>query len=252
MPPRNGKQFCGPFLTQWPSGIPPFPCSQDPSTHTPPSPPQHNWPLRGSHSSKRSSLGAGSSCRTGWGFLFRSSGSFPVAKIFWSLRFSFSRSPVGPRCGLVKVGGAPSIPGACLLQGAWEPGRACANPAPPTLGRFCAGQVTVGQKVLKEPGRERHQSPHTGLPQWLSGKCGGLVAKSCPTLGDPMDCSPPGSSVHGIFRQEYWSGLPFPSPGGLPDPGIEPGSPALQADSYMQESWGSIPDLGSSHVPRSN
>ena len=32
-------------------------------------------------------------------------------------------------------------------------------------------------------------------------------------------------------RQEYWSGLPFPSPGDLPDPGIEPGSPALQADS---------------------
>ena len=211
MPPGNGKQFCGPFLTRWPSGIPPFPCSQDPSTHTPPSPPQHNWPLRGSHSSKRSNLGAGSSCRTGWGFLFRSSGSFPVAKIFWSLRFSFSRSPVGPRQGLVKVGGAPSIPGACLLQGAWEPGRACANPAPPTLGRFCAGQVTVGQKVLKEPGRECHQSPHTGLPRWLSGKCGGLVAKSCPTLGDPMDCSRPGFSVHGILqgRMLEWVAIPF-------------------------------------------
>ena len=33
-------------------------------------------------------------------------------------------------------------------------------------------------------------------------------------------------------RQEYWSGLPFPSPGDLPDPGIEPGSPALQADDF--------------------
>ena len=51
------------------------------------------------------------------------------------------------------------------------------------------------------------------------------VAQSCPTLCDPMDCSLPGSSVHGISRQEYWSGLPFPSPGGLPNPGIEPGSP---------------------------
>jgi len=37
------------------------------------------------------------------------------------------------------------------------------------------------------------------------------IAQSCPTLGDPMDCSPPGSSVHGIFRQEYWSGVPLPS-----------------------------------------
>ena len=35
----------------------------------------------------------------------------------------------------------------------------------------------------------------------------------------------------GFSRQEYWSGLPFPSPGDLPDPGIEPGPPALQADS---------------------
>ena len=36
-------------------------------------------------------------------------------------------------------------------------------------------------------------------------------------------------------RQEYWSGLPFPSPGDLPDPGIEPGCPALQADSLPSE-----------------
>ena len=36
-------------------------------------------------------------------------------------------------------------------------------------------------------------------------------------------------------RQEYWNGLPFPSPGDLPDPGIEPGSSALQADSLPSE-----------------
>ena len=36
-------------------------------------------------------------------------------------------------------------------------------------------------------------------------------------------------------RQEYWSGLPFPSPGDLPDPGIKPGSPALQANSLPSE-----------------
>ena len=39
----------------------------------------------------------------------------------------------------------------------------------------------------------------------------------------------------GISRQEYWSGLPFPSPGDLSNPGIEPGSPALQADSLPSE-----------------
>ena len=39
----------------------------------------------------------------------------------------------------------------------------------------------------------------------------------------------------GFSRQEYWSGSPFPSPGDLPNPGIEPGSPALQADSLLTE-----------------
>ena len=36
--------------------------------------------------------------------------------------------------------------------------------------------------------------------------------QSCPTLGDPIDGSPPGSPVSGILQQEHWSGLPFPSP----------------------------------------
>ena len=48
-----------------------------------------------------------------------------------------------------------------------------------------------------------------------------VCAQSCLTLSDPMDCSPPGSSVHGIPRQEYWSGLPFPIPMDLPDPDIK-------------------------------
>ena len=64
---------------------------------------------------------------------------------------------------------------------------------------------------------------------------GDLVAKLCPTFCDPMDCSPPGSSVHGISQARYWSGLPFPSSGDLPNPGIEPGSPPLQADSLLTE-----------------
>ena len=55
------------------------------------------------------------------------------------------------------------------------------------------------------------------------------VAQSCPTFCDLVDCSLPGSFLHGFSRQEYWSGLPFPSPGYLPDLGVEPGSPALQA-----------------------
>ena len=55
-----------------------------------------------------------------------------------------------------------------------------------------------------------------------------------------MSCSPPGQAPLSMkfSRQEYWSGLPFPSPGDLPDRGIEPGSPALQADSLPAETPG--------------
>ena len=59
------------------------------------------------------------------------------------------------------------------------------------------------------------------------------VTQLCLTLCDLLDHSPPGSSVHGILRQEYWSGLPLPSPEDLPNPGTEPVSPALQAIIYL-------------------
>ena len=57
------------------------------------------------------------------------------------------------------------------------------------------------------------------------------VSDSC----DHRDCSPPGSSVHGILPVRILEWLPFLSPGDLPDPGIEPGSSALQADSLPNE-----------------
>ena len=128
------------------------------------------------------------------------------------------------------------------------------------------------------------QSIEFSRPEYWSG----LVTrfKSCLTLCDPRDGSPPGSSVPGILqartlewvaisfsnaskwkvkvkslscvrlfattwsaahqaplsmgfsRQEYWSGVPFPSPGDLPNPGIKPRSPALQADSLPSQPQG--------------
>ena len=62
-----------------------------------------------------------------------------------------------------------------------------------------------------------------------------LVTWLCLALCDPMDCSPPGCSVHGILQIKNWSGLPFPSRGDHPNPGIEPRPPALQADSLPSE-----------------
>ena len=66
------------------------------------------------------------------------------------------------------------------------------------------------------------------------------VAQSCPTLCDRMDCSLPGFSVHGIFQARVleWVAISFSRD--LPDPGIKPGSPALQADALPSEAPGKI------------
>ena len=64
---------------------------------------------------------------------------------------------------------------------------------------------------------------------------GGLVAKSYLTLATPWTVACLASLSIGFPRQGYWSGLPFPSPGQFPDPGIDPGSPAWQADSLLTE-----------------
>ena len=73
----------------------------------------------------------------------------------------------------------------------------------------------------------------------------------CSVLSDSLQ--PPWTVAHqallsmGFFGQEHWSGLPFPLPGDLPDPGIEPRSPALQADSFTTELPGN-PKVGECHI----
>ena len=61
------------------------------------------------------------------------------------------------------------------------------------------------------------------------------VAQSCPTLCDPVDCSPPGSSFHGILQARILEWVAISISRGLPDPGIEPRPPALQADALTSE-----------------
>ena len=68
-----------------------------------------------------------------------------------------------------------------------------------------------------------------------------MCAQSCPALCEAMDCSPPGSSVLGFSRQEYWRGLPCPPPGDRPNPGIEPiplASPALAGGFFATSATG--------------
>ena len=63
-----------------------------------------------------------------------------------------------------------------------------------------------------------------------------LAAQACPTSCYSWDCSPLGSSVRRFPRQEYWCGLPFPTPGDLPDPGIGPHLPSLLHCHFLQTS----------------
>ena len=80
-----------------------------------------------------------------------------------------------------------------------------------------------------------------------------MAIQSCPTLSEAMTlCSSLGPSLHGISRQESWSGLPFPSRGDLLDPGIEPTSLtplALEGWFFTPEPLGKEPQPFPSHVP---
>ena len=77
-----------------------------------------------------------------------------------------------------------------------------------------------------------------GLTILYTGGGGGIVTKSCQTLATPWTVACQAPLSVGFSRQAYWSGLPFPSPGDLPNPGIGPSSPALWADSLPTEPQG--------------
>ena len=101
--------------------------------------------------------------------------------------------------------------------------------APPVKGVSAAAADDAAKSLQWCPTLRRHRrQPIRPLRPWDSpGKNTGVgchfllqcmkvkseseVAQSCPTLSDPMDCSLPGSSVHGFSRQEYWSGVLLPS-----------------------------------------
>ena len=98
---------------------------------------------------------------------------------------------------------------------------------PRSSGRF---QFAGAAKAVSQPGRLTQQN-------WLVSQSCAVsrsVAQSCPALRDPLE---PARLLcpRGFSRQEYWSGLPCPPPGDLPNPGIEPMSPTLQADSLLSE-----------------
>ena len=137
-------------------------------------------------------------------------------------------------------------------SGTWLPASG-PEPSKPMAVHFY-GKV-ISTVVPREPLRDYFQDTHGYKNTWCSrplskmvyfityrqplvyfksSLCCCSVPKLCPTLCDSMDCSPPGFPVVGFSRQEYWSRLPCPPLGDLPDPGIEtasPAAPALQENS---------------------
>ena len=84
------------------------------------------------------------------------------------------------------------------------------------------------------------QQPSSNGCAWLHVAAYCLVSESCLILRDTWTLALQVPLSLGFSRQDYWSGLPFPSPGNLSDPGIKTWSPALQADSLLSERQGKL------------
>ena len=94
-------------------------------------------------------------------------------------------------------------------------------------------RINMKMKMRVSGRKERKRKEKTnGIPVVV-------VTQSCPTPCDPTDCSPPGSSVHGVLQARILEWIAIPFSRGSSDPEVKPRSPALQADSLMSELQGS-------------
>ena len=122
--------------------------------------------------------------------------------------------------------------------GQTQPHGACSHMVEKSTKQAIHKQYDLWQKSKSKnfPGCPGTKNPPFSAGAWH----GMLVAQWCLTLCNPMVCSPLGSSVHGILE---WVAIAFSRD--LPNPGIKPGSPALQADSATREAPSNVGDLGS-------
>ena len=113
------------------------------------------------------------------------------------------------------------------------------------LGMFPSHYINTRNNSVLPPLKKKNSFQYSSC-------CCCLIAKFDPTLCDPMDCSLPGSSVHGISQARNWSGLTFPSLGSLPNPGIESRSLALPGRFFLPISHlRSPPRYLCKHIPTS-
>ena len=120
-------------------------------------------------------------------------------------------------------------------------GRAVEVMYPPTRTVSSDSSHTVYFNTMPDTGTEKERLEND-LKAYFLVLC--LVIQLRLTLCDPMDCSPPASSVHGDSPGKNTGGLPCPSSGDLPDPGIEPTSPPFLVDSLPSEPPGKPKNTG--------
>ena len=110
------------------------------------------------------------------------------------------------------------------------------------LPRLLKGQLSsLRSKLETKTGGSLKKEEILYRPTLGSGsKVAVLVAQLCPTLRPHWMVARQAPLSMGFSREEYWSGFPFPSPEGLPDPGIEPGSPALAGGLFTVSATGKI------------
>ena len=123
------------------------------------------------------------------------------------------------------------------------------NPTPGhTLGKDENSKEVYAAHCSQQHYFQQPRSGHPNAHQQITalGRCGVyiqrnacfLITKYVQLFCNLVDCSLPGSPVHGFFRQEYWSRLPFPSPGNLPNPEIKSTDPALAGRFFTAEPLG--------------
>ena len=122
---------------------------------------------------------------------------------------------------------SPEKPAKCFVRRTHARDPGSTPPLPPASGcqvpDYARARAAEGAWVQTP---ERLLARGSWQPAYSTGGCavspGAMLSlQSCLTLCDLMDHSPTDSSVHGLLQAEYWSGLPFPTPGYLPNPGIQ-------------------------------
>ena len=175
------------------------------------------WPFWRLQPSWRSSLHSGASTERGLGACVWREGS-NLFSFCCSVQFSHSvmSNSLWPR-------------------GLQQAGPPCPSPIPRVYSNSLSRDAIQSSHPLSSPSPPAFSlSQHQGLFKWVSSShqvAKVFSHKSCLTFAIPCTVALQAPLSVRFPRQEYWSGLPFPSSGDLPHPGIEPGCPALQADS---------------------